>query len=246
MGSPAPDSGLRRMTVRLAALLAGLLACAVTSACGDSGGTGHGSERPAARTSAVRTASTDAAALVRAHNFNDGDNDPHNDSDPDDLHRDKADIDNDEPEDKMNPENDSYHDKDDGPIAAYGHPASRADSRQVVALVKRYYAAAAAANGSQACSMMLARLRDSVVEDYGRPPGPAYLRGGKTCAEIATRQFRHAAAELSAGVEVTGVRVNGANGLALLRSAVMPASYVPLEREGRRWRIVSILGQSLP
>jgi hypothetical protein len=72
------------------------------------------------------------------------------------------------------------------------------------------------------------------------------LRGGKTCGAIASRQFKHVHRELAGAVGITGVRVSGSEGLALLGSRTMPASEIFVRREGGVWKIDALFGAALP
>ena len=71
-----------------------------------------------------------------------------------------------------------------------GQEASKSDKHMLKALLKRYYEAAAAENGAAACAMLYRPLANSVVQDYGKPPGPVYMRGS-TCASAMKLLFKH-------------------------------------------------------
>lgn len=174
--------------------------------------------------------------------LNDGDHDPIGDEDGDNS----SDTDNDAPRDYQPVINESgrYHDADDSMTLAYGHAAGPADTRAVVALVKRYYAAAAAGDGKSACSMILPSLVKAVPEDYGKL-GPQYLHGGKTCEAVLSLLFEHFHSKLAAPIGVTGVRIEGKQAYALLGSATMSASYITVQREHGAWTINQLLGSTL-
>ena len=84
------------------------------------------------------------------------------------------------------PSEQSY-DSDDNSIHFFGHAAGAAEERTATAFVKRYYAAAAAGNGARACSLLSTEIAGSVVEQYGRPPGPPGLRG-TSCAVVMSKE----------------------------------------------------------
>ena len=132
----------------------------------------------------------------------------------------------------------------DNNIPAYGHEASAADRRAVTALVKRYYAAAAASDGSTACSLLYSNLANSVPEDYGKPPGPAYARG-KTCAVVMFKIFKHLPGHQSdlAATQVTDVRIYRDQGYAELRSSRTPKGEIFVERQGSSWRVGALIGK---
>jgi hypothetical protein len=110
----------------------------------------------------------------------------------------------------------------------------------------RFYADAKAESGARACALMTASVVRAIPEDYGRSPGPAYLRGGKTCGAIVSRQFKHVHRELAGVVGVTGVRVSDGEGLALLGSRTMPASEIFVRREGGVWKVDALSGRPMP
>jgi hypothetical protein len=174
--------------------------------------------------------------------LNDGDHDPIGDEDGDN----NADNDNDVSLDykPVTNEGGNYHDADDSMTLAYGHAAGPVDTRAVAALVKRYYAAAAAGDGKGACSMLLPSLAKAAPEDYGEF-GPQYLRGGKTCEAVLSLLFEHFHNTLTAPVGVTGVRVEGNQAHALVGSATMSASYITLQRERGVWALNELLGNTL-
>jgi hypothetical protein len=155
-----------------------------------------------------------------------------------------SDFDNDSPA----MQNKGYRDGDDRAFVTWGSPARAGDVRAVTSLVKRYYAAAAADNGAQACLLIYTLFAEAIPEDYGQPPGPVALRGS-TCAVVLTKLFsqQHArvAAE-NASLEVTGVRVMGGQGRALLGFTSSPAAFLQLHRERDRWMVGGIIGNPLP
>jgi hypothetical protein len=133
-------------------------------------------------------------------------------------------------------------------ITRYGQEASRSDKQAITMLVNRYYAAAAADDGATACSLIYSPLSESVAEDYGQAPGPASLQG-RTCQVVMSKFFRQVPgqpAAVLATTEVTGVRVLGRKGFALLRSKAIPAGDIPVQRELGTWKISSLIGGALP
>lgn len=156
-----------------------------------------------------------------------------------------VDSDNDTDNDYRDNASKGYYDSDDGAVPTYGHPASAADTQALTALAKRYFAAATAGEAAKACSMITSVLVKAIPEDYGRAPGPVYLRGS-TCQAVMTHLFKHVRAQLAASTVVTGVRVNGSQAHVLLGSTTMPASYLFVERERGAWKIAGLLGVPLP
>jgi hypothetical protein len=139
-----------------------------------------------------------------------------------------------------------YYDGDDSAISAFGRPASSGEERALTSVVKRYYDAAVKDDGTKACSLILPSFARAIPEDFGRVPGPLYLRGAKTCPAVMSRVFRHERARLTAVLVVTGARVKAGEAYVLLGSKRDPASYVFLRRYGRTWRIVGLLSSPLP
>ena len=134
-------------------------------------------------------------------------------------------------------------------VLDYGRAASATDKQAVTALVKRYYAAAAAGEGATACSLIQSSLANAVAEDYGQAPGPSYLRGGKTCQAVMSLLFKHDHHQLIAEVrtlDMTRVRVKGNIGLAVLGFRAMPEREISVSREGSVWKINALLDSQLP
>jgi len=140
-----------------------------------------------------------------------------------------------------------YYDGDDAAAATFGHAADAAQKPTLLALADRYYTAAATTDGATACSMLTSAFAASVVEDYGHgSAGPLYLKAARSCAEVMTLMFRHAAPELTAPLEVIAVRVGGSEALVLVGSKVFPARQMIAQREGGGWRVATLLGLTLP
>jgi hypothetical protein len=139
-------------------------------------------------------------------------------------------------------------DGDDGAVRYFGHEASVSDREAITTLVQHYYAAVAARDGVRACSLIHYILAESVPEDYGRPPGPLYLRGVTSCGALLSLVFKRFHAQLEKPPRVTGVRVNGSGRLAyaLLDWRTLPAGYMEARREGGRWKINRVLAAPMP
>jgi hypothetical protein len=126
---------------------------------------------------------------------------------------------------------------------AYGRPANAADKRAVRALVKRYYTAAAASDGTKACSLIYSIFAEEIPEVYGEPPGPSALRGS-TCAAVMSKLFKQNHHQLVvdlAELKVTDVRVKRHHALALLSFKAMPPRDIRVHRERRAWKIDELL-----
>jgi hypothetical protein len=138
-----------------------------------------------------------------------------------------------------------YYDKDDDIVRSFGSRADSVEERRFVSIVRRYYQAAAASDGATACSLMDRDYARSIPEDYGKRPGPLYLRG-KTCAVVMTLLFQHEHAHLARSWWMTAVRVKDDEALVLLGATAQPAISVTLQRQGARWGIRGLLGFPLP
>lgn len=142
----------------------------------------------------------------------------------------------------------SYFDGDDSSVRGFGHAASAVDRRAITALVKRYYALADAEDGAAACPMIVPSLANSVVEALGGPGGPPFAHG-KTCAEVMTSVFAHYHRQLAADtvtLRVSGVRVDGRVGVAVLAFRTLPGRQINVARMGAGWRIDILLDTELP
>jgi hypothetical protein len=229
------------MRLPCASLTLALLGMAIV-ACG---GTGKGSDRAGVHDKTAVSAMASQTPSGGPY-LNDGDNDASSDEDPDDLNGKKIDNDNDYLGDHAPTQNSSYHDGDDHSIVSFGHPAGAADKQAVTAVVKHYYAVAAAADGAAACSLMYSGFAAVVPEDYGQAPGPAYLRGDTTCSAVMSALFKHSRSELTRAFDVSEVRVARNQGFALLGSRTAPASYLDVRRERGVWKLDALTAVALP
>jgi hypothetical protein len=148
----------------------------------------------------------------------------------------------------------NHKDEDDYSTRNYGHAASAGDKRTIVALVKRYYAVAAADDGARACVLIYSSLAkgsnlgEAAEVAYPPAPGVPPLRG-RSCAQIMSLLFKEDHQQLAADVatiEVTSVRVKGRYGLALLGFRTSPERQIPVRRERGVWKIDTLLDEELP
>lgn len=227
---------MRWLLVSLAIALFGL----GLSACGGSG-KGSGSASQTSSKAATATTATQGGSTAASGSFigDEDDDDTASNYTGTNKYDNDADFDNDTIKNK------GYHDSDDSTARSFGRAASAADRRTIAALVKRYYAAAAASDGAKACPLIYSTLEQAIPEDYGQPPGPVYSRG-KTCAVVMSEYFAHFHRQLAGAFAVTGVRVEGRQARVLLGSKTVPASFVTLRRERGTWKINELLGQPLP
>jgi hypothetical protein len=139
-----------------------------------------------------------------------------------------------------------FPDPDDRETLAFGRAASPAQRGAVAAVLQRYYAAAAAGDGTLDCSLLIRALANSAAEDYAGAGSPTYMRGAKTCPAVLERTFRQSHQELVAPIEVYAVRVAGSKARAVVSSKTLRASMIGLAREGGSWRVQTLLGLPLP
>jgi hypothetical protein len=152
-----------------------------------------------------------------------------------------ADSDDDDVERLPNDDNNSA-------VRDFGSPATAAEAHAISALLRRYYATAAAGNGALACSMILASIVKAVPLNYG-VYGPTYMRGGKTCAQVLVRLFAHEHRRLlaeTAHMTVTSVRLQGDLGLAMLGFSGLRERQISLQREHVTWKLAALLDGELP
>lgn len=130
-------------------------------------------------------------------------------------------------------------DPDDATLFDYGQRASVAEAGAAEAVLKRYYAAAAADDGARVCSLLYSPVAETVVEDYGEPPGPVATRGD-TCAEVMTKVYhgqRRLMADHGRALRVTQLRIRGNQGIALLHVGRGPERYIYVRREFGVWKV---------
>lgn len=235
----------------LRALLALTLLALGATACG--GGTERTSSSPA-RVASARHGSS--SRLYPRHAVGDYDTDDYEargDADDDDsvgrLDRD-GDIDG-EDGTESETETHGFSDSDDFDLSEYRHSASVVEARAVATLVRRYLSAAAAADGRQACSMVLPNIARAVTPTLAGVGEPPYSKG-KTCAEVLSKIFRFYHAQLAAEAHVLRVaklRTEGEKGLAVLTArpvTAFPIRVMAVQRYGAAWKIDGVLDQEQP
>lgn len=152
--------------------------------------------------------------------------------------------------DTDNPTGGAY-DEDDVGLFNYGHPATPAQARDIAAVLRPYFVAAATSNGARACAMMVPRIARALPETVGGVGGPPYARG-RNCAEVTSRIFRFYRNQLSAearALRVARVGVGGAHAMAVLAFPTIPGfpeRIIRLEREGGAWKVEGVTDNELP
>jgi hypothetical protein len=145
-------------------------------------------------------------------------------------------------------------DQDDQNVRDYGKEASARETRAVAALVKRYYRAGLSGDAVGACKLIYSQVAkrsdfsDLAPEAYAAVSGSSVFRH-KTCVEVESVLFELDHRTLAAGaptVIVTGLRVKGPHGIALLAFKGIPERMIGVERKAGRWRIDALLDSEIP
>jgi hypothetical protein len=139
------------------------------------------------------------------------------------------------------------YDGEDGPVPHEGHEASAGQRQAMTLVVERYYTAAVARNGKNACLLMAPQLSKSVLETYNRPETDPALRG-KPCAALMSAQFARLHKQYAvegATFRVTGVRIKGNEGFVLLHMKTLPVGFIFLLREHGLWKMGTFAGSFL-
>lgn len=138
-------------------------------------------------------------------------------------------------------DNDGDHNDDDAGTLGYGHAANPADRQTSIALVTRYFAAAAKENGATACALLVPFIAESVVENDGHSPG----LHGTTCATVLSKLFARHHRLLSkkhSTLKIVTIRVEGRKALAILDfSAIHEVREITERRTSGTWRILEPL-----
>jgi hypothetical protein len=141
---------------------------------------------------------------------------------------------------KKDRDNDEDNNDDDGHVLNFGH-VDASDSQIITTLVSRYFAAAAAEDGKEACSLLTPFVAETVVEQDGHTAG---LRGS-SCAVVMSKLFTHHHRELagnSANLKVMRVGVEGDRARVALEFPEIPVvRQITARREGNRWTILNLL-----
>jgi hypothetical protein len=134
-------------------------------------------------------------------------------------------------------DNDGDHNDDDEKVLYFGQAAGTADRRELIALVTRYFAAAATENGAAGCRMLVPFIAEGTAEQQGQ--------AGSTCAFALSELFKQhhpLLAEKQATLRVIGVRVEGNRALAILDFPNIPeVRQIGERRVGNTWKMLDLL-----
>jgi hypothetical protein len=134
---------------------------------------------------------------------------------------------------------------DDKVFVDYGNRASPADRRAITALVKRYYVAAASADGGKACPMVYGLIAERLTEEYAQAHG---MSSG-SCATALSALFKQRHGQLASDpslLKVTRIRIGGDKGYVFVFLGSVPEPYLTVHREEGAWKIESLFETGLP
>lgn len=138
-------------------------------------------------------------------------------------------------------DNDGDHNNDDGKVLDYGHTADTTDRLASIALVKRYFAAAADTNGTAGCKMLVPLIAETIVEDDGHS---SELRG-TTCAVVLSKLFALHHRELkmkNATLKIIEVRAQGTKELIVLDFPTIPeVRQITARQIKSSWKLMDLL-----
>jgi hypothetical protein len=126
--------------------------------------------------------------------------------------------------------------------SAEGRRADPTERLAITRLLKRYYAAAAADNGPEACTL----LDRPIVSGLDEGQTDSSQGDDTSCAVMVSQLFKQQHASLVADdvptMSVIGVRIKGAIATATLGFMTVPVAKIRLEREMNVWRLDALLG----
>lgn len=138
----------------------------------------------------------------------------------------------------------SHEDFDDNVLNRFGRVADPSERNALIALAKRYVAAAAAGDGVAACRLMDPATARSVA--YSE----VIYTGGKTakgsCARIAKGALREVRGSQLMSYVITDVRANTSEAYVQLSSPTRPARYLTAHRGPAGWAINSVTISPVP
>jgi hypothetical protein len=207
-------------------LLAMCLVGISISACGNTdGGTGSTSRESSDATSTVTPAKSQALTPAGAYLKVDGDSDS-----------------DDEKHTGRRPDDDDDRDL----LAPYPNTPGQAERRAITTLVKSYYIAAAAQDGTKACVLLDASLATGLGEGADQPGQSKDNRCVASMSHLFKEEHQRLAADEVATMSVTSVHVKDGLGLALLGFRKMPEGEMFIEREGHTWKIGALFDSEPP
>lgn len=139
-----------------------------------------------------------------------------------------------------------FPDADDAEAFDYGNSASHTDALALANLVRRYYIAAHASSGKDACLLMDRTFARAIPATYGPDPGTHRNRRGESCESVMTQIFERSHRAIPAAIVVVATRIQGDEARVVFASRTEPASQIDAHRDNTSWTIVQTLGSPLP
>jgi hypothetical protein len=134
-------------------------------------------------------------------------------------------------------------------VLHFGHRARPAQWNAVAGLVRHYYAAAAAEDGSTACTLIDRPVATSVPQDYAQAAGYEPSTPGLTCARVMSGLFARSHAKLTAessSMRIPQIRLKTKGGYALLSFATTSEPReMTIVRERGEWKVSSLFDTGL-
>lgn len=137
----------------------------------------------------------------------------------------------------------SAYDGDDGAVRSYGHHASPAEARQAASLLKSYYAAAAASNGTKACPLLYGIIAETMAEEY------EHILNTKTCATTMSKLFSMEHGRFvrdNATFKFESLHVAGSSAKALITFGSPIEHLMLMHRERKDWKLRVVFDTLLP
>jgi hypothetical protein len=135
------------------------------------------------------------------------------------------------------------YDSDGDATPTYGPTANATERRAIVALIKRYYVAAAAEEGIKTCSMLDPLIAEETVEEHRPGKGPPSLRG-TTCSQVASKVFaqrHHELAADSATLQVAWIQLQARQAVTLVHFGSTRELIVRVHRAPGGWQMNNLL-----
>jgi hypothetical protein len=129
-------------------------------------------------------------------------------------------------------------------IENYGSEADADTKAAIARAVQDFYVARSTGDVAQACTLLSRAIRQELVQRLGEP-GQA---GDRQCPAALAQLLRNTPARYRARLkqaEVTGARVKGDRGFALIDITAVPEHFIPVERENGAWKVAAVAGSSL-
>ncbi len=179
----------------------------------------------AATTAAAQTSTVKHAMSPRGYLIFDGDTDS-----------------DDEPHQGVRPDDDD----DRALLNAYGGLAGQAETQAVAAVVKRYYAAAAAGDGMEVCALLYSSLAAGLGEDSSKAGAPETAGCAASANGLLAQEHDRLSADDVATMTVISVHAKGGLALALVGFRTQPEGEILLRREGHAWKLDALLDSEVP